>query len=1023
MQQTLPPVKLTPAERRHLRRLLARHFELDELRDLAFDLGAEYTVFHQDSRRAFCRAWIASFESQGRVRCLAAAARERTQEPDAVLENLLARLPACAPWPRLQVILGEGQQDVGELLGDLAKRLRITPDEIVLVTAVRGSVRLLVSVPAGAAGAAAPTPAVLAAPAALAAAGGAFAPFETLEALDQHAWRWVAQTWPPVVTGGVLQPVALWEEALDAVRATLMQEGLRLIQGGQSLAQAGEYEPALQSLERALEIARELQDADMEATVLGHLGNTRYVQGQIDQAMDRYRQALDVAREIACTTGDRRTESIHLGNLGVAYYAQGQTQAAIAYYQRALGIARQAGDLRTEGTLLGNLGLAYSALTRTAQSSAAAHSTAVDYYQQALAIAREVAREAGDRRAEERLLGHLGDAYRGMGETPGAGGTALRRANLYTAADTYHRALVIAREVGDLRSEGDLLSRLGNTCLSLGELGDRQYHTAIEYYEQALDIARKARDCQSKGARLGNLGSAYFALGQFGQALDTYQQALDIAREVGDRKGEGVRLGNLGNAYYALALGQREGEACGLIPDPSNPSGLGLETGPGKGRPADGQDHLHAAVDAYRQALDIAREVGDRRAEGVHLAHLGLVYCALSDLRGALSAPAEAPEPGTLPQELLGEPQEPLGESQEPLLDAQQPFSTADDLIAGAGPPEELAGPTGYCRAAIAAFERALDIAREVGDRKAEGFNLGCLGDAYSALGQAPGAHPRDRRPAAARECYRQALAIAREVGDRRAEAHHLGRLGSVYGDLGEREQAIAALEQALIVAREIGDRQAEASHLGGLGEAYSASEQCERARTYFQQAVSVAHDLGDRRCEGNWLGDLAGTYSATGQYELAVRCYDRALEIAREIGDRENEATWLGNMGNAYVTMREVPQGIAAYEEALPIVRALGDRRNQEGLLGNLGNAYSVLRQWDKAAAAYESALATARETGHRRGEGIWLLNLSLTLYEQGRREEAIAQATAARDVLEAACSPEAAQATAMLERWTEQK
>ena len=692
MQQALPPVKLTLAERRHLRRLLARHFELDELRDLAFDLGAEYTVFRQDSRRAFCREWIDSFEHQGRVHCMAAAVLERVQEPDATLENLLARLPTCASWPRLQVILREGQKDVGALLDDLAQGLRIAPGEIVLVTAVRGSVRLLVSVPARtAAGAAGETPA------ALATAGGAFTPFETLEVLEQRAWRWVAQTWPPVVTGDVLQPVALWEEALDAVRATLMQEGLRLMQGGQSLAQGGEYEPALQSLERALEIARELQDADMQAAVLGHLGNTRYVQGQIDQAMDRYRQALDVAREVARTTGDRRTEGIHLGNLGVAYYAQGQTQAAIAYYQRALGIARQAGDLRTEGTLLGNLGLAYSALTRTAQSSAAAHSTAVDYYQQALAIAREVGREAGARHGEGRLLGYLGDAYRDMGETPGAGGTALRRANLYTAADTYHRALAIAREVGDLRSEGELLSRLGNTCLSLSELGDRQYHTAIEYYAQALDIARQARDCQSEGARLGNMGSAYYALGQFGQALDTYQRALDIARQVGDRRGEGVRLGNLGNAYYALALSQQEGDVCGLIPDSSNPQGLSLEAGPGKGQPAGGQYPLHAAVDAYRQALDIAREVGDRRAEGVHLAHLGLVYCALSDLGAVPPAPIEAPEPGT-------QPQEPLEEPKGPPSDAQQPFSTADDWIAGTGSPEELAGPTGYCRAAIAAF-------------------------------------------------------------------------------------------------------------------------------------------------------------------------------------------------------------------------------------------------------------------------------------------------------------------------------
>jgi len=92
-------------------------------------------------------------------------------------------------------------------------------------------------------------------------------------------------------------------------------------------------------------------------------------------------------------------------------------------------------------------------------------------------------------------------------------------------------------------------------------------------------------------------------------------------------------------------------------------------------------------------------------------------------------------------------------------------------------------------------------------------------------------------------------------------------------------------------------------------------------------------------------------------------------------------------------------------------------------GLLGNLGNAYSVRRQWDQASAAYKEAIRVACEAGDRRGEGIWLLNLGLALFEQGDREEAVAQVTAARSALEAAGSPEAAQAMETLEEWAEEK
>jgi hypothetical protein len=66
---------------------------------------------------------------------------------------------------------------------------------------------------------------------------------------------------------------------------------------------------------------------------------------------------------------------------------------------------------------------------------------------------------------------------------------------------------------------------------------------------------------------------------------------------------------------------------------------------------------------------------------------------------------------------------------------------------------------------------------------------------------------------------------------------------------------------------------------------------------------------------------------------------------------------------------------------------------------------------------------LAVAREAGDRRGEGIWLLNLGLALDEQGDRAGAITQVTAARDALEAARSPEAAQAMETLERWAEEE
>jgi tetratricopeptide (TPR) repeat protein len=62
----------------------------------------------------------------------------------------------------------------------------------------------------------------------------------------------------------------------------------------------------------------------------------------------------------------------------------------------------------------------------------------------------------------------------------------------------------------------------------------------------------------------------------------------------------------------------------------------------------------------------------------------------------------------------------------------------------------------------------------------AKGNDLGNLGNAYAALG--------DARKAI--EFYEQALAIAREIGDRRNEGAWLGNLGLAYFHPGRRPQS-----------------------------------------------------------------------------------------------------------------------------------------------------------------------------------------------------------------------------------------
>ncbi|WP_096665964.1 CHAT domain-containing protein [Dolichospermum compactum] len=359
----------------------------------------------------------------------------------------------------------------------------------------------------------------------------------------------------------------------------------RLLQQGFEQYQTSQFTAALQSLQQALIIYRQIKNRYGEARALGLQGEAYLKLGDKANAIASFKQALAIAKEInnqelekiaqealqfAQTQNDRRKAAAdRLLQQGVEQNQTSQFTAALQSLQQALIIYRQIKNRYGEGAALGNLGNAYNALEE--------YDKAIEYYTSSLAIAREVK----DRRGEGQSLGNLGSVYHALGD--------------YTKAIEYHTSsLVIAREIKDRRGEGTALGNLGSAYNALGE-----YTKAIEYYSSRLLIAREIKDRLGEGIVLGNLGSAYNALGQYTKAIEYYSSSLAIAREIKDRLGEGNALGNLGGVDYALG------------------------------------DYTKA-IEYHTSRLAITREIKDRRGEGQSLANLGLAYTALGEYTKAI---------------------------------------------------------------------------------------------------------------------------------------------------------------------------------------------------------------------------------------------------------------------------------------------------------------------------------------------------------------------------------------------------
>jgi len=95
---------------------------------------------------------------------------------------------------------------------------------------------------------------------------------------------------------------------------------------------------------------------------------------------------------------------------------------------------------------------------------------------------------------------------------------------------------------------------------------------------------------------------------------------------------------------------------------------------------------------------------------------------------------------------------------------------------------------SGDPRGAIAAHTDALELVRELGDRKAEAMTLNNLALALGHAGDEQGALDR----------FEEAVAILRELRDDHHEGQVVANLGFLHGRRGRREQALYCLETAL---------------------------------------------------------------------------------------------------------------------------------------------------------------------------------------------------------------------------------
>jgi DNA-binding CsgD family transcriptional regulator len=312
----------------------------------------------------------------------------------------------------------------------------------------------------------------------------------------------------------------------------------------------------------------------------------------------------------------------------------------------------------------------------------------------------------------------------------------------------------------------------------------------------------------------------------------------------------------------------------------------------------------------------------------------------------------------------------------------------------GVGPPAQvLAGRgqayevTGNFERARGDYEAALSAAQEAHDGAAEWQSLIDLGFLWTA-----------RDYAKTGEYFQRALEVARLLGDPTTVGHSLNRLGNWYANVEQPETGLKYHREALELFQSQNDPRGLVETLDLLGMSSQLNSDLAQSHRFYQRAIGHWRALSDRRGLASSLASqplCAAIYLKSADVPAislaeATRCSEEAIQISREIGWRAGEA-----YAELMLAMGLGPQGEYAHalemgETALAVAEDIEHRQWVGGAHAALGMLYLDLLALNAARPHLEEALALARAVGSRVWVGLTSAYLALVYGAQGKLEPA---------------------------------
>ena len=297
-------------------------------------------------------------------------------------------------------------------------------------------------------------------------------------------------------------------------------------------AHFGGLPTALNHLEQALKLFREVGDRQGEANTLQEIGDVQRLKNENDSALENYQDALELFRLIGNRLGEANTllaignvqrfknenyqDALELFRLIGNHLGEANTLLAIGNVQRFknendLALENYQDALALFGVVKSRLGEANTLRAiGDVRRFKNENDLALENYQNALALYKAF----GDRLGEANTLLSIGDVQRFKNEND-------------LALENYQNALVLFRAIGNRLGEANTLSTLAQleVVASLSQ--------AKVFLKEAWDLFLMIGDNYSAARESGNFGLCLNQLNHFAEAKPYLQKAANLFDEIG----------------------------------------------------------------------------------------------------------------------------------------------------------------------------------------------------------------------------------------------------------------------------------------------------------------------------------------------------------------------------------------------------------------------------------------------------------------------------------------------------------